>query len=174
MTGLVEVVVGRVGRPHGVRGEVTIEVRTDEPERRFADGARLHIEGSRRDLTVAATRWHGERLLVRFEGVGDRTAAEALRGSLLAVHVPADERPEDDEEYYDRQLVGLRVLDHAGQQVGVIGAVVHLPAQDLLAVDTGEGERLIPFVRALVPEVDLQAGYVRLAVVEGLIEGLDD
>lgn len=174
MTGLVEVVVGRVGRPHGVRGEVTIEVRTDEPERRFADGARLHVEGGHRDLTVAATRWHGERLLARFEGVHDRDAAEALRGSLLAVNVLSDERPEDDEEYYDRQLVGLRVLNNAGGPVGVVGAVIHLPTQDLLSVDTAEGERLIPFVRALVPEVDLQNGHVRLADIEGLIEGPED
>ena len=173
MTELVEVVVGRIGRPHGIRGELTVEVRTDEPERRFADGARMRIEGTQRVLTVAATRWHGERLLVRFEGVHDRDAAEALRGSLLSVSVPGDERPEDEEEYYDRQLAGLRVLDHAGCEVGVIGSVVHLPTQDLLSVTTPDGERLVPFVRALVPEVDLANGYVRLADVEGLIGGED-
>lgn len=173
MSELVEVVVGRIGRPHGVRGELTIEVRTDEPERRFADGTHMLIEGTQRALTVAATRWHGERLLVRFEGVHDRDAAEALRGSLLSVSVPRDERPEDEEEYYDRQLAGLRVLDHTGNEVGVIGGVVHLPTQDLLSVTTADGERLVPFVRALVPEVDLVQGHVRLADVEGLIEGED-
>lgn len=170
MTGLVEVVVGRVGRAHGIRGEVSIDIRTDEPERRFADGAALRLEGSPRLVRIASHRWHGERLLVCFDGVEDRTAAEALRGGVLLADVPGDERPDGEDEYYDRQLVGLRVLDHAGTEVGRISGVVHLPTQDLLAIDVAGGERLVPFVTDLVPVVDVEAGLVRLAEVGGLLD----
>ncbi|MVA77108.1 ribosome maturation factor RimM [Auraticoccus sp. F435] len=182
----VDVVVGRIGRPHGVRGTVTVEPRTDEPDRRFAPGARLQLVRpaaarstrdrwpSERTLEVADSRWHQGRLLVTFVGVGDRSAAEALREALLVSRVAADETPEEPGEYYDRQLVGLAVLDAAGVEVGRVTEVVHLPAQDLLAVDVSGGSRLVPFVEALVPVVDLAAGHVRLADVEGLLSDLDD
>lgn len=173
MAELVEVVVGRVGRAHGIRGEVAIDLRTDEPERRFAVGAELRIEGTPRTLRVAAHRWHGERLLVHFEGVPDRTAVEALRGAVLIVEAHLDERPDDEDEFYDRQLVGLRVFDHTGTDVGAVTAVVHLPTQDLLAVETALGERFVPFVAELVPEVDLDAGCLRLADVGGLLDEID-
>lgn len=166
----VEVIVGTVGRAHGLRGEVAVDVRTDEPERRFVAGSRLRAEASGRPLTVATARWHGDRLLVTFAEAGDRTAAELLRGTVLVTDVPAEERPADPEEFYDRQLVGLAVLDSSGAPRGSVRAVVHLPGQDLLAVTVGEDERLVPFVTALVPEVDLEAGVVRLADVPGLLD----
>ncbi|RCK68168.1 ribosome maturation factor RimM [Desertihabitans brevis] len=181
----VDVVVGRVGRPHGVRGELSIELRTDEPTRRFAPGAMLHLVRSaaarpgldrwpvERTVTVVSTRWHQGRMLVRLDGVDDRDAAEALRGLLLVVRVEEDEEPEEPGEYYDRQLVGLAVLDAAGQRAGTVRAVVHLPAHDLLEVDVEDGRRLVPFVEALVPEVDLAAGHLRLADVEGLLDDLE-
>ncbi|GAB3622299.1 ribosome maturation factor RimM [Mariniluteicoccus endophyticus] len=168
-----EVIVGKVGRAHGIRGEVALELRTDEPERRFATGAVLRVEGARTTWTVESHRWHQDRLLVRFAELADRTAVEAVRGSVLVVDVPVDEAPTDAEEYYDRQLVGLDVLDASGERVGRVRGVLHL-AQDLLEVSTDGGVRLVPFVEALVPEVDLAAGHLRLADVKGLLEDLDD
>jgi 16S rRNA processing protein RimM len=169
LSSTVDVVVGVIGRPHGLRGEVVIELRTDEPERRFAAGARVRSEDGTRSFTVSSSRDHSGRTLVSFAECVDRTAVEAVRGTRLVVAVPQDERPADEGEYYDRQLVGLRVLDAAGADVGEVSAVVHLPAQDALEVLTETGLRLVPFVRDLVPEVDLEQGHVRLADVPGLL-----
>ena len=174
MTEFVEVVVGVVGRAHGTRGEVGIDVRTDEPDRRFAPGAVLRREDGGPDLTVESSRDHSGRLLVRFRGHPDRTAVERLRGAVLIAVVDPAERPGDAEEYYDRQLIGLRVLDAGGSEVGRVGDVVHLAEQDLLEVSTDKGGRLVPFVAALVPEVDLDAGTVRLADMPGLLVDLEE
>ena len=111
---------------------------------------------------------------MRFEEASDRTAAEGLKGRVLTALVDASKKPDDPEEYYDRQLRGLRVLDAAGVEVGVVADVVHLPSQDLLSVTTATGERLVPFVTELVPEVDLAAGTCRLAEVTGLLEDPDE
>ncbi len=167
------VVVGRIGKPHGIRGEVTVEVRTDEPERRFAAGERLVVEGTGRTLTVVTTHWHQGRLLVRFEELPDRTAVETARGWLLTSEVDPAELPEEEDSYYDRQLVGLQVLTAAGEPAGTVGFVVHLPAQDVLEITTPEGTRLVPFVAALVPEVDLATGTLTLADVPGLLADLE-
>lgn len=172
MTDTVEVIVGRVGRAQGIKGAASIDVRTDEPGRRFFPGARLR-RGGGGQLEVATVEWQRGRLYVTFVGYPDRTAVETLRGEQLLVDVPADERPSEPEEYFDRHLVGLRVLASDGAQVGVVADVLHLPAQELLQVDTPEGERLIPFVKALVPEVDLAAGTITLAPVGGLLEDLE-
>ena len=117
-----------------------------------------------------AFRPQGDGIRLAFEGVTDRTSAEALRGDEMWAEVPADESPAGDGEYWDRQLVGLRVLNHAGAEVGRVASVGHLPAQDHLVIATPEGERRVPFVEALVPVVDLEAGFVRLADVPGLID----
>lgn len=173
----VELIVGVVGRAHGIRGDLTIDSRTDEIGRRFAPGAVLYDERDpNRRWTVESHRDHSGRLVVRFDGVEDRSAAEALRGVRLAVRVPADERPDDEDEYYDHQLVGLAVRDHADQPVGVVAEVVHLAAQDMLVIDPVEpGEQiLIPFVTALVPVVDLTTRVIRLADVEGLLGEPDE
>ncbi len=163
------VVIGRIGRAHGIKGDVAVDVRTDEPHRRFAVGATVLCAG--RPRTIAAARQHAGRLLVRLEGVADRTAAEGLNGTLLEVDVDPDEVPEDPDDYYDHQLVGLRVADHTGHDVGTVREVLHLPHQDLLAVvlETGR-EALVPFVHALVPDVDLAVGRVVLADVPGLLD----
>lgn len=174
MTESTEVIVGIVGRAHGLRGEVSIEMRTDEPETRFAPGAVLRPEDGGPALTVTSAREHGGRLLVRFGEHPDRTAVEALRGTVLVVDVDPAERPTDDEEYYDRQLTGLTVLDAGGRAVGPVTGVVHLPGQDLLEIGTAAGTRLVPFVRALVPDVDLAAATVRLADLPGLLTDSDD
>jgi 16S rRNA processing protein RimM len=170
----VEVVVGVIGRPHGVRGEVAVEPRTDEPDRRFAPGQQLRSEGSPRTLTVASMRWHSGRMLVSFSGVEDRTEAEAVRGVRLVADVDPDEPPEGPGEYYDRQLVGLAVRTTDGAHVGKVVAVLHLPAQDLLEVTTADGSRLVPFVADLVPEVDLEHGLLTVADRDGLLTENDE
>lgn len=162
------VIVGTLGRAHGLRGELAVHLRTDDPERRFAAGAVVSAGGTPR--VVASSRRHSGVWLLRFEGVTDRTGAEALRGLDLAVDVPADEVPAEEGEYYDRQLVGLEVRNASGTGVGRVRAVLHLPAQDVLAVDVDGTERLVPFVEPLVPTVDLDAGYLQVAAVRGLLE----
>ncbi len=153
-----------------MRGEVTVLTSTDQPELRFAPGSVLRVEGTERTLTVVSARAHSGTLLVGFAEAKDRTAAESLRGLSLAVDVDPDERPEGVDEFYDRQLRGLTVLGHDGTHVGDVIDVVHLPAQDLLVIGTPAGERYVPFVSALVPEVDLAAGTCRLADIEGLLD----
>jgi len=171
----IDVVVGRVGKPHGLRGEVTVEVRTDEPDRRFEPGSVLVVEAPQgsattlKKLTVASARWHSGVLLVRFEEVPDRTAAEAARGTELTVLVDVDERPEDPEEFYDHQLVGLRVETTAGEAVGELERVEHNAAQDLLVIRTPERQVLFPFVSALVPEVDVPGGRIVIDDRPGLL-----
>lgn len=174
MSGQVEVVVGVVGRPHGLRGEVAVELRTDEPEWRFALGAQVRAENDGTLFTVTSVREHSGRTLMTFAELGDRTAVESVRGTRLVVDVAVDEQPAEDEEYYDRQLVGLRVLAADGTDAGRVTAVVHLPAQDALEIVTDESTRLIPFVLDLVPEVNLGLGHVRLADVDGLLSDLEE
>lgn len=170
---MVEVVVGVIGRPHGVRGEVVVGLRTDEPGRRFAPGQRLRAEGSMTTFTVASARDHSGRFLVQFAGLTDRTAGEAVRGTVLVADVDEAERPADTGEYYDRQLIGLRALTTDATEAGVVTGVLHLPGQDLLQVQTSTGVRLVPFVAALVPEVDLAAGTLTVVDVAGLLDDED-
>ena len=172
---MIEVVVGRIGKPHGIRGEVTVELRTDEPERRFVVGAPLIAEsprGQRSTLSVERTRWHQGTLLVHFEGLPDRTAAEAARGTMLIAEVDPDEQPDDPDEFYDHQLVGLRVEDTEGRDRGEVTGVLH-GAQDLLQVRTPTGPVLVPFVAALVPTVDVAGGRVVVADRPGLLDPSD-
>ena len=161
------VVVGRIGPAHGLRGEVFVEPRTDEPERRFAPGAVLQTAGG--TLTVAASRTHSGRLVVRFAELADRNAAEAARGTELSVGIDATERPDDPEEFYDHQLVGLRVETTDGEVVGELGRIEHNAAQDLLVIRTPEREVLFPFVSALVPEVDVPGGRIVIDDRPGLL-----
>jgi 16S rRNA processing protein RimM len=164
------VVVGRVGRAHGLRGEVFVEPRTDEPERRFAPGRVLRTgTGS---LTVAATRLHSGKLVVRFEEIADRTAAEAARGVELSCAIDPSERPEHPEEFYDHQLLGLRVETVAGEHVGELVRIEHGAAQDLLVIGTPEREVLFPFVTPLVPEVDVLGGRIVVDDRPGLLDGV--
>jgi 16S rRNA processing protein RimM len=176
----IEVVIGRVGKPHGIRGEVTVELRTDEPERRFAVGTPVRAERPRgagspwQELTVTAIRWHQTTLLVRFEEIADRTAAEAARGILLHATVTADDSPEDPEEFYDHQLVGLAAEDVDGRALGEVTGVLH-GAQDILQIRTADGrDTLVPFVAALVPEVDVPGGRVVVADRPGLVTPFED
>jgi 16S rRNA processing protein RimM len=162
------VVVGRVGPPRGVRGDVFVEPRTDAPEQRFAEGAVLHAEP--RPLTVASASSASGRLVVHFVGVNDRSAAEALRGVELAI--PAGERPplEDPDEYYDTDLVGLAASTVDGAELGSVEDVVHAGGASYLVVPVAGRARLVPFVAAIVPTVDLAAGRVVIDPPDGLFE----
>jgi 16S rRNA processing protein RimM len=168
----VDLVIGRVGRAHGVRGEVAVDVRTDDPERRFAAGARLQTDpAAAGPLTVVSTRPHQGRLLVRFDEVRDRNAADGLRGVLLTAEVAEEDRPPDPEEFYDHQLVGLQVQDEGGDVVGEVAEVLHHPAHEVLVVRRDEGpDALVPFVAALVPDVDVEGGRVTVADRPGLLD----
>ncbi|HET9256510.1 MAG TPA: ribosome maturation factor RimM [Pseudonocardiaceae bacterium] len=162
-------VVGRIGRPHGLRGEVTVQVRTDFPEQRFAPGSQLRSDTGR-TLTVEAVRPHRGALLVRFTGVADREAAAELRGHTLRVDATQLPDLDDPDEFYDHQLEGLTAVEPGGAVLGTVREVIHAPASDLLVLDTGQGEVLVPFVRAIVPEVDLAAGRVVLDPPTGLLD----
>ena len=169
-----QLVVGRVGLPHGLRGEVTVEVRTDDPDQRFAAGESLATDPAERGpLTVAGSRWHSGRLLVRFSGYEDRDAADALRGTMLAVDSGQLAPLEDPEEFYDHDLIGLRVVTTDGEDVGTVSDVLH-HGQDLLVVAGGgarsAAEILVPFVAAIVPEVDVPAGRLVIDPPAGLLD----
>ncbi len=178
-------VVARIGRAHGVKGEVTVEVRTDVPERRFVPGAALHTVPPTRPraarpatgggrpappatLTVVSVRDHNGTLLLRFAEAEDRGQAEALRDVLLEVDVAAE--PAEDDAWYDHELVGLRAEAPDATLLGEVVAVQHA-AQDLLVVRRPDGaHRLVPFVAALVPTVDVAAGRLVVDAPPGLLD----
>ncbi|MGH3385877.1 MAG: ribosome maturation factor RimM [Nocardioidaceae bacterium] len=163
-----ELVIGRIGRAHGIRGELSVDVRTDDQDARFAVGTVVATDpASAGPLTITATRPHSGRLLVQFEQVADRTAAEGLRGVLLVADIDDDA---GDDGYYPHQLVGLRVVTEAGDEVGEVRDVQSAPAHDLLVVRRDDGgEALVPFVTALVPDVDLASGRLVVADRPGLL-----
>ncbi|MGK8523430.1 ribosome maturation factor RimM [Nocardia asteroides] len=171
-----ELVVGRVAKSHGVRGELVVEVRTDEPEARFAPGVtlrgRLPRSAQLRDFTVESAREHSGRLLVFLAGVTDRSAADALRGMLFVVD-SADLPPsEDPDEFYDHELEGLEVRLADGTVVGSVREVLHSAAGELLEVRAADDGReiLIPFVTAIVPTVSLADGVIVIDPPEGLLD----
>jgi 16S rRNA processing protein RimM len=170
------VVVGRIGRPHGVRGLATVEVRTDDPDLRFAPGAVLVTDPpARGPLTIVDKRWHSGTLLLQLaaptgETYGTREAVDALRNTLLLVPVADLPEIEDPDSYYDHQLVGLTARLTDGSVLGEVTAVRH-EAQDLLVVRRSDGpEALIPFVSAIVPTVDVAGGFLVVDPPEGLLE----
>jgi 16S rRNA processing protein RimM len=161
------VTVGRVGRPHGLRGDVTIAVSTDDPDARFAPGAVLDSDGG--PLTVAARRRSGGLLVLRFEGVEDRDAAEALRGTTLSVSAATLPPVDDPDEFYDHQLVGLAVRHVDGRPLGEVVDVWHPPASPVLLVRRPDGsDEAVPFVRALVPTVDVAGGFLVVEPPDGM------
>ncbi|MFF3177403.1 ribosome maturation factor RimM [Streptomyces sp. NPDC057900] len=167
-----QLVVARIGRAHGIKGEVTVEVRTDEPELRLGPGAVLATEpASAGPLTIETGRVHSGRLLLRFAGVRDRTAAEALRNTLLISEVDPEELPEDPEEFYDHQLMDLDVVLADGTEIGRITEITHLPSQDLFIVERPDGtEVMIPFVEEIVSEIDLEEQRAVITPPPGLID----
>ncbi|MGW2435461.1 ribosome maturation factor RimM [Streptomyces goshikiensis] len=167
-----QLVVARIGRAHGIKGEVTVEVRTDEPELRLGPGAVLETEpASAGPLTIETGRVHSGRLLLRFEGVKDRTGAEALRNILLIAEVDPTELPEEEDEYYDHQLMDLDVVLEDGTEIGRITEISHLPSQDLFIVERPDGtEVMIPFVEEIVAEIDLEEQRCVITPPPGLID----
>jgi 16S rRNA processing protein RimM len=173
--------VGRLTKAHGLKGALKLELYTDDPERRFVPGARFSLQ------VPDSSPWHGKHLIFRelrwyngqpvgfFEGIDDRTAAESVTKAILWVDQPADETPEPD-AWYDHQLVGLAVV-RDGERIGEVVHVDHLPAQDLLVVKTNGPKRreiMVPFVQAIVPEVDVEAGTLTVTPPAGLFEELPE
>lgn len=186
-------VVGQIGKPHGIRGEVSVYVRTDEPDERFVAGSVFTTEVPRDrrvstgpgasnsvpgvvyrvpgKLTLESVRRHQDRLIAQFEGVHDRTVAEALRGVLLQVDSAGLAAPEDPDEFHDHQLIGLRVEAGDGTPIGTVARIDHSPASDLIVLDKADGgTALIPFVTAMVPTVDLAGGRLVVDLPEGLLD----
>ncbi|GII91425.1 ribosome maturation factor RimM [Sinosporangium siamense] len=166
-----QLVVGRIGRPHGLRGEVTVEVRTDDPGLRFAIGTAIATQPAETGpLVVETTRWHQSTLLVRFEGVGDRDGAESLRGTMLVIDSADIPLSDDPDEFHDHQLIGLAVETVEGEAVGEVADVLH-HGQDLLVVRKKQGgDAYIPFVKALVPVIDVEAGRLVVDAPPGLLD----
>ena len=188
-----QLVVGRIARPHGVRGEVSVAVHTDEPERRFAVGSMLATDPAEAGpLAVASVRWHTGRLLVEFDGITDRHQAEGLRGVWLTLDSAQAEPSDDPDEFHDHELIGLAVVTVSGEPVGRVTDVRHF-GQDLLVIEPAgrAGAKpatagpmgparpgrpaqpdglLVPFVAAIVPEVDVAAGRLVIDPPPGLLE----
>jgi 16S rRNA processing protein RimM len=169
-----DLVVGRVVKAHGVTGEVIVEVRTDDPDLRFTVGSSLRGRPSRGGpesrYVVESVREHSGRLLVRLEGVADRNAADALRGTLFVVDSEDLPPIEDPDEFYDHQLEGLQVVTTTGIAVGSVAEVLHTAAGELLSIRSEEGEVLVPFVSAIVTSVSLTDRTIEIDPPEGLLE----
>ena len=171
-----QIAVGQIARAHGIKGEVTVAVRPDDPDVRFVPGTTLATEPpDRGPLTVAAIRWHSGRLLVTFEGVRDRNGAEDLRGTVLVLDSAEIPAPDDPDEFYDHQLIGLGVVTAAGDAVGEVTDVLH-HGQDLLVVrrkPAAGTDALIPFVSAIVTDVDVAGGRLVIDPPPGLLDAGD-
>ena len=171
-----QLVAGRITRPHGVRGEVAVHVRTDEPETRFVVGAVLETDPAEAGpLRIESVRSHQGRMLVRFVGHEDRTSAESIVGVRLLVEpTPSD----DPDAFYDHELVGLIAVDGTGTPIGTVADVLHQPGHDLLVVGRPDAPpALVPFVAAIVPQVDIAAGRLVVHAPPGLLDeatGEDD
>ncbi|GAB3579032.1 ribosome maturation factor RimM [Calidifontibacter terrae] len=162
-----DVLVARIGKPHGLRGEVTVQTHTDNPQERFVEGAQFATEPDRGPLTIRTARLHNGVQLLSFVEADDRTGAEGLRGTRLFA-APDDE---DDDGFYEDDLVGLAVVDLDGAPLGTVAALHSRPAQDLLEIELPDGRTAyLPFVAEIVPEVDLEAGKVVADPPPGLLE----
>src|SRR4051794_16783056 len=165
------VTIGRIGKPRGVRGDVFVAPWTDDPDDRFAVGSVLRTEPAERGpLTVTALSTGAGKLVVHFDGYDTREAADGLRGTALVMS--AADRPalEDPDEFYDTDLVGLTARTVAGAELGPVREVLHAGASDYLVLDVDGAERLVPFVSAIVPTVDVARGFVEIDPPEGLWE----
>jgi 16S rRNA processing protein RimM len=160
--------VGRIGRAHGILGEATIEVRTDDAATRFALNSSLETD-EHGDLIVESVRVHNGILLLSFKGFTDRNAVEKLRDVLVYAEIDINEPGEDEDDYHVLQLIGCNTYLEDGSLVGEITDVLNLPGQDVLVIAGPTGEVLIPFVRALVPVVDIK--NKKLTVIPPIIEG---
>lgn len=169
-----QLVIGRIGKAHGIRGELNVGIRTDEPEERFAVGAVVRTDpADRGPLTVTSQRFvSGSKLVLGFAEVPDRTAAEALHGTLLVIDTGELPELDDEDDFYDHELVGMQVVASDGAAIGEVADVVHGPGGDTLAVRAPGSRRevLIPFVRDIVPDVDRARRTITVTPPEGLLE----
>jgi len=164
---MAEVVVGRIVRPHGLRGELVVEVRTDDPEARFQPGIEYATKNG--PLKAVSVRWHQGRPMVGFEGVPGRTEAELLRGVLLSVDVDEDDLAED--EFRDDDLTGLHVIETDGSAVGTVARIEHGAGHETLVVKRqGTHPARIPFVAEMVTEIDFDGGIIVVDLPPGLLE----
>jgi 16S rRNA processing protein RimM len=167
--------VGRLVKAHGLKGALKLELYTDSPDQRFKAGQVLELQVPEtstwfgKTVTVSELRFYNQSPVLFLEGISDRSEAETLIKAILLIETAVDELPEDPEAWYDHQLVGLEALVD-GVSVGKISRVDHLPAQDLLAIGTTAGEVLVPFVKEIVPSVDVAAGQVFITPPAGLFE----
>jgi len=163
-------VVGRIGRAHGVRGEVTVEIRTDDPDSRFAIGTTLATDPENKGpLTIRDARFHSGTLLLSFNGFDDRTSVEGLRNVLLLSDVNPKEANATEDDFHISQIVGSSVIDGEGIDWGLVVDVMHLPAQDTLVIDHNGREILVPFVKAFVPKVDIDKKIITVDSIESLL-----
>jgi 16S rRNA processing protein RimM len=171
--------VGRLVKAHGLKGALKVELYTDDPARRFTPGATFTLQVPTTSpwhgklLELVELRWYNTHAVAFFKDVVDRTGAESLVKAILWVEQDAAELPVEEDAWYDHQLVGLVVL-RDGVRVGTVNRIDHLPAQDLLTVKTADGEVLVPFVKAIVPSVDIKAGTLTVTPPPGLFEQLPD
>ncbi|TQL47601.1 16S rRNA processing protein RimM [Homoserinimonas aerilata] len=171
--------VGRLTKAHGLKGAIKIELYTDDPGRRFVPGAVFTLQ------VPATSSWHGKTIelielkwfnshpVAFFKDIPDRTTAESLVKAILWVDHDASEVSDEEDAWFDHQLVGLAVV-RDGRKIGSVTLVEHLPAQDLLHVETESGEVLVPFVKAIVPSVDLKSGTITVTPPAGLFEELPE
>lgn len=166
-----DLVVGRLGRPHGVHGEISVEVRTDEPEIRFAKGSKLSLKETNNQLTVLSSRWHQEKMLVKFEEITDRDLANDIKGKTLVIEIDPNSIETKKDQYYEFQLTGLKVIDKNEKTLGQIKEVITGLAQDLLVVATvDKKEVLVPFVKQIVINVDLNQKLITMDPPLGLFD----
>ena len=167
--------VGRLVKAHGLKGAIKLELYTDIPDQRFKPGQVLELqvpetsEWFGKTIKVLELRFYNQSPVLFLEGIEDRSSAETLIKAILLIETDIDALPEEPEAWYDHQLVGLKALVGT-EVVGTVARVDHLPAQDLLAIDTANGEVLVPFVKQIVPEVSVELGQVTLTPPEGLFE----
>ncbi|TFD77566.1 ribosome maturation factor RimM [Cryobacterium sp. Sr8] len=171
--------VGRLTKAHGLKGAIKLELFTDDPGRRFVPGAvfTLQVPTSSpwhgKTLELVELRWYNQHAVGFFKDVPDREAAETLAKAILWIDQDSAEQSDEEDAWYDHQLVGLAVV-RDGIQVGTLARLEHLPAQDLLIVKTPAGEVMVPFVKAIVPSVDVKAGIITITPPPGLFEEIPE
>ncbi len=167
--------VGRLLKAHGLKGAIKLELYTDDPALRFVPGSVYTLQvpdespWAGKTITLKELKWYNDQAVVFLDGIDDRDAAESLVKAILWVDEDQDSRPVEEDAWYDYQLIGLTVRRN-GHAVGTISRVDHFPSQDLLIVDTGDAEVLVPFVKAIVTGVDIEAGTMDIDPPIGLFE----
>ena len=171
--------VGRFLKAHGLKGAIKLELYTDSPNERFVPGAVLELQVPEespwfgKSVTVSELKWFNSSPVLFLKDVADRTQAESLIKAILLVEQPLDVSPQEPDAWYDHQLAGLKVV-REGVEIGTLLRVEHMPAQDLLVIKTAEAEILLPFVKAFVPKVDIQAGVIEITPPGGLFEQIEE